>query len=176
MMMVKLNRPEMAHCKQLASARYFFSKATGVTNMKRDDSRSDMDIDLLGTKAELAVAKLFKIDMNMAMVGIDDGIDLFHYDVGIDVKSTFHAGGRMLFKSLDAFRADVCVLATATDDDDVINVVGWLPRSHWRKMAKPFRAGGYSTGMAVDQKDLLPLPDLWQALMTKFLKGDQGCQ
>ena len=161
----------MADCSQLANARLHFATMTNVTNMKRDSSRTDLEIDFIGACAELAVAKLFKIDINRSIVGVDSGIDLFYGDVGIDVKSTFHAGGRMLFKSVDAFKADVCVLATATEHHNAIDVVGWLSRKEFKEKAQPFTMGGHSSGMAVEQKNLHPLKDLWHGLVVKHLSG-----
>lgn len=170
---VRLTRAEMATCKQLASGRSQISRLSGVPNARRDQERSDFQIDFLGVKSEMAVSKLFQADHSFYLMGVDDGTDLYIDDCGIDVKSTFHKHGKMLFKSLDAFRADVCILATADDQDNVISVVGWMGRRQWRATAQPFRANGYSTGMALEQDALHQIKDLWEALAIKRYGGDK---
>ena len=53
---VRLTRSEMSEVKQAAALRWQLARASGVVN-QRQDIRSDADIDLLGLKAEMAVAK-----------------------------------------------------------------------------------------------------------------------
>jgi hypothetical protein len=74
-----------------------------VFNQRKDNSRSDDDVDKLGLKGEFVVSKLFNINFNPSLIGIDDGCDLWINEISIDVKSTFYENGKLLFKSPDAF-------------------------------------------------------------------------
>ena len=94
-------------------------------------------------------------------MGVDDGCDLFLHDIGIDVKSTFYKTGKMLFKSREAFKADACILVTATDQPNEMEVVGWLSRKEFLEVSEKSQLGQYSGGFAVEQEKLRPLSDLW---------------
>ena len=101
---IRLTRSEISEAKQAASLRWQLARASGVANQRRDN-RSDGDIDLLGVKAEIAVAKILNLPYRASALGIDSGADIWADDIGIDVKSTFYQTGKLLFKSLDAFVA-----------------------------------------------------------------------
>lgn len=169
-MKVRLTKAQLSQCTQAGSFRSQLSRMAGVKNQKMDNSRVDTDIDILGAKAELAVALVFDADFSINRMGIDDGCDLFLHDIGVDVKSTFYQTGKMLFKSKEAFRADVCVLATATNQPNEICVVGWLPRKQFLEIAKQSDDGKYH-GWAVEQDKLRPLEELWHIYKERELSG-----
>ena len=50
-MLVTLSLKEMSKCKQAATLRWQLARASGVVNQRRDNGRSDADLDLLGVKA-----------------------------------------------------------------------------------------------------------------------------
>jgi len=171
-MLVKLTKGQMAQAHQCASARGLIMRAAQIANQQVDKTRSEADVELLGMKAELAVSAVFGIAHQPMAIGVDIGADLFLGDVGVDVKSTFHQNGQMLFRSPDHFKADVCVLATATDDADVINVVGWLSRREFLTVARPSPNRKF-TGIAVPQGQLRSLGTLWEGITERRLKNDR---
>ena len=167
-MLVKLTKAQMAQAHQGASARGLIMRAAQIANQQVSKVQTSVDVELLGMKAELAVATVFQIDHNPIVLGVDNGTDLFLDDIGVDVKSSFHQNGQMLFRSSGHFRAEVCVLATATDKSDVMKVVGWLHRNEFLAKAKPSPNKKF-TGIAVPQEQLRNLSTLWAAVTERRL-------
>lgn len=167
---VTLTERDLHTAKQAASFRSLFARATGVGNQQRDD-RSGESLDYLGLRAEIAVAKIFNADYDPNSRGIDNGVDMWIGGVGIDVKATFHQNGRLLFKSLDAFRARIAILATAGAAENVVNVIGCISKETFAKKCSEFDVGK-GIGYAVEQNDLEPLNALWDFTTRKSLKGE----
>ena len=65
---VRLTRAEMAMAEQAATLRWQLARASGVDNQRRD-VRSDADIDLIGVKAEMAVAKVLQLPYAATAMG-----------------------------------------------------------------------------------------------------------
>lgn len=163
---IHLPREVMAECKQAASLRWQLARAAGVKNQRRDDTRDDADVDLLGIKAEAAVARAYCLKFNPFAMGIDDGSDMFFQDIGIDVKASFHQDGRLAFKHIDAFKADLAVLVTASSDDSVMRIIGWVTQERFRKEATVQDLGS-GRAMVLGQ-DRLSAPDsLWRYFTNK---------
>lgn len=162
MVKVRLSRQEMSEAKQGATMRWQMARASGIGNQKRA-SVGDDDLDLLGIKAEQAVAKLLSLGYTAARVGVDDGSDLWFGGMSIDVKATFHQTGKLLFKSLDAFRADCAILVTATDEDDVMSVIGGIGRSVFVEMHQVVDFG-YGPCCTMDQDAIWPIEQMWLRL------------
>ena len=123
---IKLSKKELSEVNQIASLRWQLSRASGVVNQRKDNNRSDDDVDKLGYAGEYAVAKLFNLHFNPSILGIDDGFDLWINDLSIDVKTTFYETGVLLFKSKDAFKADVGILVTATGSQNIFKIAGFI--------------------------------------------------
>jgi len=94
---------------------------------------------------------------------IDDGVDMWVGDVSIDVKATFHETGRLLFKSQDAFNADLAILVTKTEAEDVMNVVGGVGRATFLREAAQIDLGR-GLCYVMDQVELMTMPDIWAKL------------
>ena len=58
-MNIKLSKKEISEVNQISSLRWQLSRASGVINQRKDNNRSDDDVDKLGYAGEYAVAKLF---------------------------------------------------------------------------------------------------------------------
>jgi hypothetical protein len=139
---------------------------SGVGNQRKDGSRSDNDIDYLGVRAEFAVASLLQLDYEPSALGIDDGADMWCGGVNIDVKSTFHQNGRMLFKSKSAFKSMVCVLVSSTENDSVMNVRGWAAAVDFSKNSFEVDLS-HGPCWIMENEMLRPMPDLWSRLAKK---------
>ena len=164
-MIIKLSQREIALCKQAAAARWQLARASGVKNQRRDGGRNDSDVDYLGIRAELAVAKLYQLDYSPSVIGIDNGSDVWMGDISVDVKSTFHPTGKLLFKSLDAFKSDVTVLVTAVREQgyevtDEMSVVGWMSKEHFIANAEEVDLG-HGLCFVVEQEHLSSIESLW---------------
>lgn len=151
----------MLECKQAAALRWQLARASGVANQRKDSNRNDNDVDLLGIKAEIAVSKVLGCNHNVFQLGVDDGVDMFLGDISIDVKSTFHENGKLLFKSLEAFRANCSVLVTACDQDDVMIIAGYIPRKNFKSDALETDLG-HGNCFTMEQIYLRPIEGLWK--------------
>jgi hypothetical protein len=165
---VRLGRSDLAAAKQAAALRWQLARASGVQN-QRKDARSDADIDLLGIKAEIAVAKALHLPYRASDLGIDSGADMWSDDVSIDVKSTFYQTGKLLFKSLDAFVAEYAVLVTASGEEDVMRVIGGMGRDRFKTDAVEVDLGRGLCWVA-PQDILTPIEVVWLALTQWRLK------
>lgn len=168
MIPVRLTKSQMAQAYQCASARGLVMRAAQIANQQVSKAQSGMDVELLGVKAEFAVATIFQVDFQPMAIGVDVGSDLFIDDIGVDVKSTFHQNGQMLFRSPNHFKADICVLATSSDQPDVINVIGWLSKQDFLTEARPSPNQKF-TGIAVPQGKLKSLGTLWEGIIKRRL-------
>jgi len=167
-MLVKLSQRDVSVCEQAATFRWQLARASGVVNQRRDKGRTDGDLDLLGIKAEMAVARVFDIDHNPFHLGVDTGKDMWLGDISIDVKATFHRTGRLLFKSQDAFKAH-CAVLVCRHEEDILDVVGYAPRSTFLREGSKINLG-YGEGFCMDQKTLRPIHDLWRVYTEHRLK------
>jgi hypothetical protein len=160
-MKVKLQKKELHQCSQAAALRWQLARASGVANQRKDGGRSDNEVDLLGIKAEVAVSKILSCDHNVFQLGVDDGADMFLNNISIDVKATFHENGKLLFKSMEAFKAHCAVLVTATKYRDVMSIVGFSPKTEFKKYAVK-QDLGHGLCFTMDQKYLRPIENLWK--------------
>ena len=78
--LVQLTKPELSQCKQASTLRWQLARASGVVNQRKDTDSSDDDIDYLGIRAELSVAKVLGCDYTPSALGIDEGIDMYICD------------------------------------------------------------------------------------------------
>jgi hypothetical protein len=166
-LLIRLTPAELSRCKQAAALRWQLARASGVANHCRDNSRKPSDIDLLGVKAELAVAKALDLEYTLTALGIDDGADLYAGDVRIDVKATFYSNGQLLLRSEAQAKADVYVLVAAVDGDDaVMRLCGWVTRSDFLARYKNIDLG-HGPALAMQQADLRHMTELWGLLVTR---------
>ncbi len=158
---VKLTHQEMLECKQAATLRWQLARASGVINQKKDNNRNDGDLDLLGIKAEIAVSKVLECNHNVFQLGVDSGVDMFLGNLSIDVKSTFHENGKLLFKSLEAFKSSCSVLVTASSEDNVMIIAGYIPRKIFLSEAQQTDLG-HGMCFTMEQIYLRPIESLWK--------------
>lgn len=165
-MIVKLSREEEAQCLQASRMRYQMNRASGVP-VSRVAPGDAGDIELLGIRAECAVAKALSLQFNPYHLGIDDGADLFAGDVSIDVKARFH-GSNTLFRTPEKFRADIVVSCEQVNDD--IGIVGWASkqRFHERAQVKDF---GHGATMALPDSELTDIAMLWREITMRRVNG-----
>lgn len=169
-MIVNLSPEEISMCKKAASMRWQLARVSNVANQRKDFSRSDEQIDELGVMAELCVHKVFNIEFNYSLSGIDTGADLYIGDYSIDVKSTFYPDGKLIFKSNDYFKADACILVCQITEVRY-RIAGcisrtWFNQKSVRGRLKPDLPECNSVG----QSELSDIKELWSLVMQKKLK------
>jgi hypothetical protein len=161
-MRVRLTRQDMSNAMKAARGRQQLNRASGVVNQKRAGN-SAMDVEFLGMKAEIAVAKILNADFSPFDLGIDDGADMWLGGYSIDVKASFHTNGQLLFKSREAFRADCAILAIAADEDDVMNIIGGCTRNRFINEAENVDLGR-GPCWVMKQHNLSPIEAVWRKL------------
>ena len=172
-MKVRLNQQEMALTDQAGKLRWQLARAAGVKDKVVDKDRNAFSIDVLGVRAEVAVAKLFNLDFSAATLGIDSGGDLFislkdSQFFCLQIKATFHKNGNLLFRHDCKFEFTSAVLVCQMEDDiyDVVGCIG-VNQIHARKKSVD-KGKGY-TGWQIDRQHLSPMSELWAYIQTKRL-------
>lgn len=141
-------------------------KLMGFKPRLENEKQTRVEANILGYKAEIAVARLLDIDLPNINVMTDGGVDLWFDDVSIDVKVTNKEFGPLIFDKMSKFKADVAVLVGATDDPAVMRINGACNRFDFGLNAytKDF---GHGERQVVDIKDIQPIEWLWLNLMRK---------
>ncbi len=141
-------------------------KLMGFKPRLENEKQSRVEANILGYKAEIAVARLLDIDLPTVNVMTDGGVDLWFDDVSIDVKFTNKERGPLIFDNMSKFKADVAVLVGATDDPSVMRINGAFPRSEfeWGCHRKDF---GYGERECMEAEEIYPIEWLWLTLMKK---------
>jgi hypothetical protein len=165
---ITLTPQEMSDAAKAASGRWQLSRAAGIAN-QRKAAQSDAEIDLLGIKAEIAVAKILNCDYSPFHMGIDNGMDMWHGQASIDIKATFHESGSLLFKSREAFRANCAILATKTDDETKIRIIGGCSRNRFMREAENVDLGRGACWI-MQQRNLSPIEAVWRILTEERYK------
>ena len=170
---VKLSEPEMGQAGRLATLRSMLSRACGIEDKLIDPSRSGQEADLLGMKAEIAVAKLLDIPLTSNELGVDNGCDLYlnlgSREVGLQVKATHHPQGQwMLGTPHGKLSWSVSVLVRATDQSNIMQVYGWINRNNYQNKIQDIKLNGKpAQGVHID--DLLSIEMLWRKMMSERL-------
>jgi hypothetical protein len=172
-MMVRLNEQEMALTDQAGKLRWQLARAAGVKDKVVDKDRDPFSIDVLGVRAEVAVAKLFDLDFSASTLGIDSGGDLFipikdDSFFCLQIKATFHRLGNLLFRHDCKFEFRTAVLVCQIEQNlyDVVGCIG-INQIHARKKSVD-KGKGY-TGWQIDRQQLSPMPELWAYIQERRL-------
>lgn len=170
---VKLSEPEIGQAQRLANLRSMLSRACGIEDKLIDPSRSGPEADLLGMKAEIAVAKLLDIPLTSNELGVDNGCDLYlnlgSREAGLQVKATHHPQGQwMLGTPHGKLSWSVSVLVRATDQSNIMQVYGWINRDNYQKKIQEIKLNGKpAQGVHID--DLNSIETLWRTMMAQRL-------
>lgn len=177
---IKLTDDELRRLAASAKKRNAKKEKYGVQTRKVDSELSDEELHYIGLKAEFAVAKLLKVDINLEnTLSGDGGIDIIYRGLSVDVK----------YSQLDlkfepgTFLADIAILTqplsfgvyyyrgerVAAELDKRVSkkkfawanilVVGWVSRERFEK-EHTIRNFGYSDLEFMMAKDLSPLSEL----------------
>lgn len=167
-MNVTLDKREMAQAKQAAALRYQLARAAGVKDALIGTNHSTEAVDLIGIKAEIAVAKLFRAEFDANTLGIDSGVDLYvkglTKEVGLQVKSTHHPDAKWLL--IDAHKDsdwDVAVLVLPTDQDEVMCLAGCISRTRC-VLEQEQTDLGHGPTVGVRAEKLSPVINLWGSI------------
>lgn len=131
-MLVQLTRRDVEECVSRGLFRTASSRAFGAGGQKRDESRDNRQLDIMGCFGEMAVCKLFGLELADKPIGMDVGADLWlGHEVSVDVKTTMKPYGNLTFVKEKSIRSDFAVLVCPTGDPMVMDVVGCTDAAHW---------------------------------------------
>lgn len=120
-------------------------------------NRSDWEIDFLGAKAEVAVSLPLGCDVDKSAepkssTNYDLGVDFTVSGISMQVKSTEHETGRLIFKDSYEFNADVYILTHVSDD--IVNIKGWISREKLKEEKKLHKDGPLKDTWVLENKHL----------------------
>ena len=169
---IRLSDSELADAQQSAALRFQLARASGIEDKLIDKNRGGIDSDLIGLKAEIAVANLIGTGFEPNRLGIDNGIDLF-IDIGkgrqksVQVKSSHSPNAQWLLGTPHAKHEwDITVFVRATGEPNVMTVVGWISQDKYKKNLEQVDLG-HGAGPAVNIKHLSSMADLWRFIQTR---------
>lgn len=166
MVTVNFTRKDISAIEQAAMARWQLARAAAIGDQRRADN-DGAGIDRVGVMAEVAVARLLGADYSLTSIGIDSGIDMWVGGISIDVKGTMRPNGRLLFKSIAAFKADAAVLVNTVDGNEMaVQVMGGISKQMFKNVATMMDFGRGQT-MVCEIEQLMPIQEFWLALMKR---------
>lgn len=137
----------------------------GVRNERVDQKRSDFEIDFAGVRAELAVARVFNTQPNLAILGLrgDGGIsDMTILGWTVQVKHTPYEYGKLLFKPGDYLKADIAILCTDVKgpySPYAVAIVAWTTREEFARK-HTLQSHGYAPCPTMHQHQMRPIRTL----------------
>mgnify|MGYP001046168040 FL=1 len=135
-MQIILSAAELGQCKKAAARRTNYARSSNIKNQRFAKDQSDLSVDYIGMVGELAVAKALGLQMDFDKVGVDYGIDFIYGDLKVDVKTRSHPNTELIFKSHEAFKAQVAILAKFKRED-CVDILGCISRKRFKKHSKP---------------------------------------
>jgi hypothetical protein len=166
-MLIQLSNQDVHHCTVLGYDTVKLCEMQGFPPRLENKSQSREEANVFGFKAEFAIARLFDLDLPELNVTSDYGVDLWWDDYSIDVKFSNKQDGDLIFDTMDKFKAQIAILVTRTDNQNVMNVVGWMTRKEFERKCQSHNFG-YGERLVVGNTKLNPIEELW--LKMKELK------
>ena len=170
-MLITINKRD-AHQSQLMGADTVkLCEMQGFPPRLENKRQSRVDANILGFKAEFAIARLFQIDPPTVNVLTDGGVDLWFDDISIDVKTTNKEYGPLVFDNSDKFQAEIAVLVGQTKHENTLRVNGWMDRASFLSNSTPHDYG-YGPRIKMEIDELRPIEQLWKGLIQRRFKND----
>lgn len=167
-MKIRLTKQELSTARQSARMRKeisFVLTKQGYRDRAVNSGSEKFNRELLGVKAEIAVAKCLGVPFNPHAFGPDGGQDLWFGDFSIDVKSSKLANAQLVFEDKTQFRADIGVLVIQTDQADIMNIVGGIKQVDFFKDAERMQLrNDRSPAWCVPQSQLTSVMKMWAGL------------
>ena len=164
--LVKLTRQEIHKCYMLGNDTVKLCEMQKASPRLENDKQSRREANVYGFMAEFAVAKLLGLDKTDLTVASDFGIDLWWNDTSIDVKFTNRDDGDLIFDSMSAFKADIAVLVTKTNDKSLMKVCGWMSADDFAEKSEDHNYG-HGDRLRVLQPQLEDIKDLWKKMKSE---------
>ena len=164
-MIVRLSKSDSHAATMLAQDTVRLLEMMGVSPRLENSKQSRLEANILGFKAEYAVARVMGCEMPTLNIATDGGVDLWIDDLSIDVKFTNRMDGDLIFDNLDKFKADIAILVCHVEDDK-FKIIGWCSRTMFEMIATA-KNYGYGDRAVVEGDNLNPLGKLWEKIMER---------
>tara|TARA_R110000822_G_scaffold190643_2_gene329407 strand:- start:359 stop:916 length:558 start_codon:yes stop_codon:yes gene_type:complete len=174
---VSLTKAEAGLAEYIGNARQSANRSRNIRSLKISDTMSDLDIDILGAKAELAFFKacnfyphnLFDTDKAMSKKNKTDIGDVVMDGHVIDIKTTKYITGKLITKSKhDADVIDIFCLITQ-DAENIYVIRGFMPSFELITDERLGHLGRHVNRPCyiAEQKDLCSLSDCFKKMIDK---------
>jgi hypothetical protein len=153
---------EIDFYREFGRRRYNRMRAVGAVDRLYAKHLDRIENDLLGLLGEAAVAELLGVPMNLTESDCGDGgiYDLTINQQTVQVKTSWHNHGGLVFPNRFKCRADVAVLCVTNKKlQGLVKVVGWVTREEYRANAVD-RDLGMGVCAYLDQYSLRPIQSL----------------
>lgn len=119
-------------------------------NFRQSSSRSDAELNYLGMRGEYAASRYLVVPFRWELAAVQGHrgrTNLEFRGLRVDVKFTEKRAPPLYLyygtpeEGIEAFTADVAILAIPGAGDDVV-LVGWITRDRYRQLARPERLPG----------------------------------
>ena len=162
-MIVNLSRRDESEAILLARDIIKLKEMQGVSH--RGMSLSRLDSNVIGFKAEYAVARVFDADLPSLHLINDGGVDIWIDNISVDVKVSNQKDSNLIFDSMDKFKADIALFVIQLGDNK-FDLVGWITRGAFERKSKR-RDFGYGERLFISPEDLQPIGKLWERIQEK---------
>lgn len=170
-MFVRLSPEDVHTSESMGRDTVALCKMMGFKPRLENENQSREEANVLGFKAEFAVARLLGTTLPTINVVTDGGVDLWFNDVSIDVKFTNRRNTGLIFDNQDKFKSRVAILVAPTTDPSVMNIVGWIGRERFLSLAKT-KDLGYGKRLVLSIQHLLGIEVFWKRLHECELNED----
>ena len=162
-MIINLSRRDESEAILLARDVIRLKEMQGVDHRGMNMSRLDSNV--IGYKAEFAVARAFDADLPAMHMINDGGVDIWLDNISVDVKVSNQKDSNLIFDSMDKFKADVALFVVQLGDNK-FDLVGWITRAAFERQSKR-RDFGYGDRLYVSPENLQPIGKLWEVLQER---------
>jgi hypothetical protein len=155
---VHLSNSELSLVKFFSEQRFKNQRRSKITTQKVASKESDEYIDLIGAIGEYGVCKYLDIAMETDLSNNTDfGKDLVYNSHTIDIKTTYHKTGKLLFRSPGHFKSSVAVLTVVEKDNlHTVNICGIISKRRFMDEHTIMNLG-YGNNLVVTQEQLSPI-------------------
>ena len=168
-MQIKLSKPELHKAECLGRDTVAICKMMKFDPRLENDNQSRIDANILGYKAEIAIAKLYGLEYPTLNVVSDGGLDLWLGNFSIDSKWT--STSDLIFDSMEKFESDFAVGVTSVSDD-VMQIHGFVSRRKFKRFAvvKNYK---YGERLTMPLADLASPELLWKYAASEKFKPEE---
>lgn len=169
-MLVRLTRKDAHTAKLMGADTVALCKMQGFDPRLENEDQSREEANILGYKAEFAVARLLDLEPPEINVLSDGGVDVWYNDHSVDVKFTnMNKDPVLIFDSMAKFRADYAVLVTCEDpEEELFRIHGWVSRRDFKKSAGK-QDFGYGERLVMYAEYLKPIEKLWARMQAESM-------